>query len=141
MFRNERGVTLIEILVALTILAIVSVALLQSSLLATSTNVQNELRDEAVRVAEQRMSELRNTLFTAPTGSTNDLTKTTAPAPGQPDPSVTRQFRAFTVTYNVFRMVSDIGSPPTAKQVTVTVQWNYRNKQYNQGVSTLLRQP
>ena len=64
--RDERGMTLIEILISLTLLSIVSLALIQSSLVAININVRNELRDEAVSVAEQRMNELRNTLFSAP---------------------------------------------------------------------------
>ena len=141
MIRDKRGMTLIEILIAFTLLAIVSVTLVKSSLLVMSTNVQNELRDEAVRVAEQRMNELRNTLFTAPTGSTNYLTPTMEPSPGKLDSSVTMKFRMFDFTYDIYRMVTDVGAPPTAKQVTVTVQWKYKNNNYNHTVSTVLRQP
>lgn len=135
MKRDNRGMTLIEILIALTILTIVSVALLQSALLAMSTNVQNELRDEAVRVVEQRMNELRNRPFTA-----SDMLATSPSF--ITEPAVTRNIRAVARSYTIKREISDIVyNNITSKQVTLTVTWSYKNQQYQHSVSTVLREP
>ncbi len=58
---NKRGMTLIEVMIALMILMVVSMALLQTALLGMKENLRNAIRDEAVNVAEQRMNELRST--------------------------------------------------------------------------------
>ena len=64
-FHDKRGMTLIEVMIAVFLLTIVSLALVQSALLVMNTNVINELRDEAVSVTEQRMNQIRNTPFAA----------------------------------------------------------------------------
>ena len=53
---NKKGSSLIELLIAMGILAIVAAALMKSSIVVLQKNVQNEMRDEAVRIAEQRMN-------------------------------------------------------------------------------------
>ena len=60
---NKKGVTLIEMMIALVILLVVSLALMQTAIIGISMNVQNALRDEAVNVAEMRMNQLRSMPF------------------------------------------------------------------------------
>lgn len=124
-FHNARGMTLIEIMISMLIMTVVAVAMMQSSLLVMNTNLQNELRDEAVSVAELRMNEGRNTPF-------DDLASLPA-------------------TTTVYRNVrSVIGFPYTADlatqlintnsaQVSVDVTWTYRGASYKHSVSTVLR--
>jgi prepilin-type N-terminal cleavage/methylation domain-containing protein len=132
---DNRGMTLIEILISLTLVSIVSVALIQSALVAMNVNVVNELRDEAVSVAEQRMNELRNTPFPIP-NETNALTVT---FPGSvTEAPVTRNFRAFACQYTIIRTVSQID--PNNRQVTLKVTWSYKRVQYEHSVSTVLSQ-
>ncbi len=128
--RNERGMTLIEILISLTLLAIVSLALVQSALVAMNANVANELRDEAVSVAEQRINELRNTPFTA-----SDML-VTSPSVTEAPP-VMRSVRAVARPYTVNRMISQID--PNNRQVTLTITWPYKGVTYQHSVSTVLR--
>jgi type IV pilus assembly protein PilV len=133
---NKSGSSLIEVLVAMTILAIVAVALMQSSIIVLKTNVQNEVRDETVRLAEQRMNELRS----GPGGFDNP-----DPGGGNLDlvpgtvvyPTVTRMIRnvqmPFTVTKNVVSLDAN------TKQVTVTVAWQFRGQQYDHSVMSIVR--
>ncbi len=121
---DNRGMTLIEVLVALTLLSIVSVALIQSALLAINTNVINELRDEAVSVAEQRMNEIRNTPF---------ANIDTLPA----ETPVTRTIRAASRDFTLARQVSKIND--YCKQITLTVSWSYKRVAYQHSVSTVVR--
>lgn len=62
--KNERGFSLIEILVSVAILAIVMIALLEAAALYTKVNMNNILRDEAVRVTQDTMYNLRTSDFT-----------------------------------------------------------------------------
>ncbi len=132
--RDDRGMTLIEVLISMTLLSIVFLALIQSAQMAMRSSVQNEMRDEAVRVAEERMTRLRNTPFpVAP--ATNDL----SPTAGTADPSVMRRIRSVDCTYNINRMVKQIDATNNIVQVTLTVTWKFRNVTYRHEVSTILR--
>ena len=62
--RGDRGVTLVEVLIAMTILLIVFMGLIQASVLAIGANMRNEIRDEVVSVASQELTRLRNLPFT-----------------------------------------------------------------------------
>ncbi len=131
MFHDNRGMTLIEVMIALMLLAITSLALIQSALVAMNINVTNELRDEAVSVAEQRMNELRNTPFTAA-----DMLVT---PPTGVDENITRSIRSNpTFSFTINRMISQVNTDN--RQVSLTVIWNYKDRQYRHGVSTVMRQ-
>ena len=129
--RDNRGMTLIEVLISLMLLAIVSLALIQSALLAINTNVRNELRDEAVSVAEQRLNELRNTPFTGA-----DLADTTSTGPVT-ETDITRKIRSVSCNYTPKREVKLINS--NTKQITLTVAWTYKGVSYNHSTSTVVR--
>jgi prepilin-type N-terminal cleavage/methylation domain-containing protein len=124
---NKKGMSLIEVMFALVILLISSLALMQTATLGISMNVQNALRDEAVNVAEMEMNYLRSQLF-----DNIDSKATTTVA--------SRNFRGFTVDYTITPTVTDINaSSQQSKQITVKVDWSYRNKGYNHEITTLLR--
>jgi type II secretory pathway pseudopilin PulG len=111
------------------LLAIVAVALMQSSLVVINNNIKNELRDEAVNVAEQRMNEIRNLPFTDPALVSMGLVT---------EPSITRNIRAITnFSFDPERTVTDINA--SSKQVLLTIRWTYRNLPYRHDVSTVLR--
>jgi prepilin-type N-terminal cleavage/methylation domain-containing protein len=56
---NQKGVTLVEVLISLVILLIVFMGLIQASLVSINSNLRNEMRDEAVRLASEYMSMAR----------------------------------------------------------------------------------
>lgn len=126
MLLNKKGMTLIEIMFALVILLISSLALMQTATLGISMNVQNALRDEAVNVAEMNMNDLRSKPF----DEIASAATTTA----------TRSFRGFTIDYKITPTVTPIiASSQQSKQITVKVEWSYRNKDYKHEITTLLR--
>jgi prepilin-type N-terminal cleavage/methylation domain-containing protein len=55
----QKGVTLVEVMIALVILLIVFIGLIQASLLTIQSNVRNLARDEAVRITADQMDMLR----------------------------------------------------------------------------------
>jgi len=128
-FLDKSGMTLIEIMMALILLAIVSVALIQSTMLAMHTNLMNELRDEAVSVAAQRINQLRNMPFSAADMAVN------GPA-GAADPAVQRSVRGVVATYALWRTVSNINAH--TRQVTLAVEWSFKGKTYRHSVSTVV---
>jgi len=61
--RSQKGVTLVEVMIALVILLIVFIGLIQASLLTIQSNVRNLARDEAVRITADQMDMLRAASF------------------------------------------------------------------------------
>lgn len=141
---NKRGSSLIELLIAMTILAIVAAALMKSSILVLQKNVQNEIRDEAVRIAEQRMNEIRSGPggWPVPTSVVTDYDGINLMAGNIALPAVSRIIRNGQVAYTVNKNVVDLdGVHPNVntKQVTVTVGWLLRGQQYNHAVMSIAR--
>ncbi len=132
--RNDKGMTLIEVLIAMTLLAIAFTGLIQSMLVAINTNVMIELREDAVAIADQRMTELRNTPFPVPP-ATNDLSDT--PPSGVVEASVTRMVRSVSQTFTLARTITPVTA--NSKQVVIIVGWNYRGANYQHTVSTVIR--
>ena len=138
--RDNRGITLIEILISFVLVTVTSLALIQSALVAMNTNVVNELRNEAVKGAEQRMNDLRSESFTA-SFTSPDLVQTGGQL--KKDPAVTRNIRATSCDFTPWRTVTDIDVDPVTgvnlKQIYLTIRWTYRNINYQHSVSTVLR--
>lgn len=111
-FLNKKGTSLIEILLSLLLTAVIFTGLLKSSLLVVKANVQNLLRDEAVSIAEQRMTDARNMPFDS---LSSEATPTT----------ILRNYRGKTnFKFQSQRTVNNLDNNPTNnKQVQITVSW------------------
>jgi type II secretory pathway pseudopilin PulG len=132
---SKNGMTLIEVLLALVILMIVSLAVMQTALVAMNANLQNSLRDEAVNIVDMRVNELRS----AATGTQfdgGDLATPSNPTITNETP-ISRSFRAFSVNYTPTRTVSSINTD--TKQVTMSVAWLFRGRNYTHSVTTIMR--
>src|SRR5512143_2070012 len=116
--RNKKGMTLIEVMVALVILLIVSLALMQTALLGISMNLRNSLRDEAVNIADMKMNELRALPYTY-NYTDPQLSATGGLVSG---PTVTRNIRAATFGFTLSQNITDISD---SKQITILVLWNF----------------
>lgn len=102
----DHGFTLIEVLIAISLLSIAMLAALNAVVIAVGHNLDNTLRDEAVNIAEAKMNELRNTTFSS---ISSGITK------------VSRPFRRLTVEFTVTWLVDELSS--TSKAVVVGVEW------------------
>lgn len=131
---NSKGMTLIELLIALLILLVTSMAMMSTALVALQTNLGNSLRSEAVGVAEARMNQLRNEQFNA-NGTSADLNNTGVT--GVSDGTVTRNLRAASFSFTRTRAVVDIDTG--LKQVTVLVTWDYRGGTFNHSITSIMR--
>jgi prepilin-type N-terminal cleavage/methylation domain-containing protein len=129
---NNKGVTLIEMMISLVILLIVSLALMQSALLGMSTNVENSLRDEAVNVAEMRMNQLVSLPFTDAIIAPGLL-----PTPPVAEADISRKLRNAIVIYTPTRTITDLNAD--SKQITISVAWSYKGQRYTHGTMSIMR--
>lgn len=118
--KQNKGFTLIELLIAIVILSIATLGLLDVYTRYTRINMDNVMRNEAMRIAEGRLEQIRNLPF-------NQLTSTvvgaTFPA------TVTGTVRKVTTTFNVATAINALSLrldaySESSKAVLVTVTWN-----------------
>ncbi len=138
-WQGKRGVSLIEVLIALTILLIVFMGLIQASILSIQSNMRNQLRDEAVTIASEQISRLRSANYddmnndTVTDGVTLIATDFTA-ARGWP-PTIARTYRsAASVTFNIARVVNNLDA--NNKQITVTLTWTWQGENFQHQIMT-----
>ena len=122
--RNNRGMSLIELLIAMLILMIASMAIMQTALLAYQNNAKNLIRDEAVRIADEQVNDKLNLPFDSVLSGTTTTT-------------MTRDVRNFQAAYTATTTVTTIGSSDT-KQVDVLIAWTFRGAPLNHRVTTIM---
>jgi type IV pilus assembly protein PilV len=121
--------SLVEVLVSLVIVFIVFLGLSASGLVVLDENIKNELRDEAVSVADQAVQDARRKLF-------DNLA--TLPAD-----NVLRQVRNVNRPFTVTRTVTDLDGDN--RKVTIDVAWTRieggQTRSYSHQVVTIARRP
>ena len=131
--KNNGGMTLIEVVVALAIVFIVFLGMSSAGLVVLDQNIKNSQQDEAVGVAEMEMQQVRNTPF-ATIANDNHI--------------VYRQIRGLNVGYTVARTVANPNgatpaTDPNNRRVTINVTWdrivNNQTKTYSHTVITIVR--
>jgi len=131
--KNNGGMTLVEVLVAMAIVFIVFLGMSSAGLVVLDQNIKNTQRDEAVSVAETEMEQVRNIPFLS-IADNNYV--------------ATRRIRGLNVSYTVVRTVANPNgtTPPTDpnnRRVTVSVTWsrieNQQTKTYNHTILTIVR--
>lgn len=133
--RDNRGMTLIELLFALVILLVMSLALIQMSLTGIHYNMRNVLRDEAVSIAEMRMNQLNAKPF-------NDSELLATVATGTTEATISRTIRNFSVGFTPTRTITDLatgGTTSNTKQITISVAWSVKGQQYSHSMTTIKR--
>lgn len=120
--------TLIEVLVALALFLVVSLAMLQTSVLTLDNNMRNSLRDEAISIGEQRIADARNVPFDSLAAGTTAFTDS-------------RKFRGSTtaITFTSSRTVTDRGTD--IKQVDIAVTWSWKGRNLTHTVRSVVRKP
>jgi prepilin-type N-terminal cleavage/methylation domain-containing protein len=120
--RNKKGFTFVEVLVALTILMVSMLGIIEAMVMAMQQNLENYSRDEAVRIAEQTMNELRDSSFDGLNNATY--------------PPVSRKYKQFTRTFNVNRTVTALSSD--SRSVELQVSWTINGKTHNHSITSLI---
>ena len=130
---NKTGFTLVEVMIALVISLVIGLALMQTAIVGIDSNMINVLRDEAVNIAERKVSDARNVPFDSIVPDTSTV--------------VTSSMRniisyPYTVTQTVIQPTgSDV------KVVTIEVKWDWKDKTvangnaYTHTITTVVRKP
>lgn len=131
--KNNAGMTLVELLVAVAITFIIFLGLSNAGLVVLDQNIKNSQRDEAVSVADNVMQQVRNIPF-------DNLVLGTTPD------NVSRQIRGINQQYSVTTTVASIDplNAAVGRQVTVNVAWSRfeygQLKPYSHQIMTIVRQ-
>ncbi len=124
---------MIELMVAMMITLVGLLGLLQAVDLAMEHNLKNQLRDEAVLVAEQWMGDLKARGFSRLSGVSASGTSFSPRTVGS-------QLRGRNINYTVNRQCVAMNPSATAARMTVTVTWIYKGVSYSHTVISLRSQ-
>ncbi len=144
---NKKGLTLVEVLISMTVLLLVSLALMQTALVSIDSNMGNLLRDEAVSIAEMRMKEARNLQFTKTVdnlvsdNTDTDLSGANCPANfvstfGTSGRLIRRDFKNIT-NFDFCTNMTVTSLNTDNKQIDITVAWVWKGESYNQTTTTI----
>ena len=119
MFINNKGFTLVEVMISLAIFLIVFMGLMQTALLSIDGNVRNVERDEAITIVNGEMDNLRNVPF-------ND-TLLNAGTNCPPTP-IKKDFRNIRKDYYICRIITDLDAGVNTKSIQVVIGWDHKNE-------------
>lgn len=145
---NKKGFTLVEVMIALVVVLVVFLALMQTALVGIDSNMINVLRDEAVRIAEQRMEGARNLPFASVVSDTGSLAGYDCPggfsSTGVPIERDVRNILGFDFCTNLTcQELGEDGNCATDdadnKQINITVGWRWKDNPYTHSISSILR--
>lgn len=128
---NNRGFTLVELMIALLIASVGMFGVLTTINVTLQQTNKNELRNEGVKLGEKYMAEFRATPFDSIVGPYAFINVTT---------SVRGAKKTFVVERSEDTMAEDPPGTPSSKHLTVVVKWAYRNMtSLNRVVSVVAR--
>ena len=141
-----KGFTLVEVMIALVITLLVFLALMQTALVGIDSNMRNVLRDEAVKIAEMRMNEMRNIPFVSVFSDTGSLTGYDCPtgfsSTGVPVERNLRNIQGFDFCTNL--TCQELGGDGNCatndadnKQVNITIGWKWKDENYTHRITTI----
>lgn len=121
---DNKGFSLLEAVIATLLLSVMMLWTMQSMISAYSFSGRNHLRDEAVRLAGEALTDARNTPYASLT-------------PGTTTNTIQRQIRSFDVGYTVEQVVAtEVAS--IAYSVVITVEWRHEGNDYDYSVATIV---
>lgn len=147
---NKKGMTLVEVMIAMVLSLIIFLALMQTSLIGISYNVRNALRDEAVSIAAMRMEQARSLEFTSTATTLTSDTVAIANCPSVFTPTTgvgeTRTIRNTAVRFCTNRAVAEIGGDgdlatvdADTRRVTIIVAWTWKEQGYTHAIQSVVR--
>ncbi|MGC9965117.1 MAG: prepilin-type N-terminal cleavage/methylation domain-containing protein [Syntrophobacteraceae bacterium] len=127
----EKGFTLIEVMVTLVILAFGMLASIAGIMAGVDHSFMNEMRNEAVKIAQEQQEAARNMPY-------NNLPQLT-----NADQTVTRGLRKAQVPFTVTctqTAAAGFFANMAACQVNFNVKWRFKDRTYNYQLQTIVRQ-
>jgi len=124
---NNKGFSLIEIMISLVVLLVIFIGLMQGALVSIDSNMRDNLREEGISIANSQMLTARDMSFAALDSFTTTV-------------NINKNFRnmppfPFTVTPAV--SILDANN----KEVTITVSWTWKGQVYSHSVASIVRNP
>jgi Tfp pilus assembly protein PilV len=133
--QNDKGFSLIELMISMVFIMIAMLAMLSSILTVTNANLENDLRNTAIRLTNQTAETVLALSFTDTDLSDASHSRTAGDAnqDSKGFPPVTQTVRNHRQTYTIQWSVESQSAD--VKEVTITVGYSYRNKNHsNSGV-------
>lgn len=124
---NNKGVSLVEVMVALLIALLVFFAMMQTALVGIDSNVRNLLRDEAVSVAQQQMDKARNVAYDALVSGTETVRRNIRNLKDPDNPSEN-------IPFNTTTTVTELSNN---KQINILVTWQWKGTNYSHSITTI----
>ena len=115
-YSGNSGFTLIELMVAITIMIVGLVGMFDMLWVATRKNVENELREKAVAVAEQELNNLKAQPFADINSNLVGIVQQVALSGG--------------ATQDVTVQTQVVNLSANSKRISVRAFWNYRGNIY-----------
>ncbi len=134
---NNRGVSLVEVMISLVIMLLVFVGLMQAAILSINSNMSNILRDEAISLATAEMENTRTRPFDDIKSDTTSISDADCPSSIATGTKVSVNIRNIKKDMCVRLNVTDIDSD--TKQLNLTVGWKWNKEDYFHNISTLRR--
>ncbi|MEW6569827.1 MAG: prepilin-type N-terminal cleavage/methylation domain-containing protein [Nitrospirota bacterium] len=132
---NNKGVTLVELIIALVVLLLVFMGVMQSALLSIDHNLRNLLREEAIAIADERMSEMKNTpVDSLIAGTTCQI--------------VQRNFRNASGQFTICDNIANLDAGVDTKSIEIVVGWDHKkentpliptNREFQHSITTVRR--
>ncbi len=122
--------TLVEVLIALVLLLLSSLAMMQTALVSIQANMKTVTRDEAVSLGDEAMIRVKDM-------DIHDVNLRSYPdfcATGFIQCS--RNIRNSVVVYKVPMVVTEASS--LTKQVVITVNWDWQGEKYSHNLTTIV---
>lgn len=144
----KKGVSLVEVMIALVVLLLVFMGILQAALLSIDHNMRNILRDEAVKIATARMEQIRSMPFTSLSSDTQSLpSDVDCPSDFTVGERIQRNIRKvsnkdFCVRLSCKEYGGDDNcstEDADTKQLRVSVGWRWKGEDYFHSITTLRR--
>ncbi len=133
--RDNKGFTLVEVMVAFVIILIMMLGLISVTADVTKVGVRNTIRDEGVKVAEEVMAQVRALPYDKINTMTYEQLRKQIDSTSS-ETNIVRNFRNFTVTYNPDIRVTHYVD---AKTIDVTVTWSFGGTNYTHTISSFVR--
>ncbi len=127
---NKKGFTLIELLVSMLVLSLGMMAMLDGIGNYIRINIDNSMRNEAVRIAETTLETLRNSRF-------DDVQAGSVVIPATEQ----RRFRNINVTYSVNwvrQNLSVVNGSTVSVAIQVNVTWTHRGVNHRHDAATIM---